>query len=80
MTVYLYEANTSNYIGEFTVKQNKSQLDNGSLILYNRQKYMVVNSNDVTPANVKNEIVKFKGQVPGQQMKHMLFSVTVQKV
>lgn len=80
MTLYLYESNTNNYIGEFTVKQNKTQLDAGTLIFYNRQKYMVVNSNDVTPANVKSEISKGKGQIPGQQMKHMLFSITVQKV
>lgn len=80
MTIYLYEDITLNYIGEVTVHQNKMQLDSGALIWANKQKYIVVNSNDVTPANVKNEIMNGRSQVPGQAMKHMLFSVTVKKV
>ena len=80
MTLYLYEQNTSKYIGEFTVKRNQNKIDAGSLIYLNGQKYTVVNSNDTTPANIKNSIQKGQGQVHGKEMLHMKFSLTVKKV
>lgn len=49
MKIYMYDAVTEVFIGLLTTSWTKNQIDTGTLLIYNRIKYVVVNSENVEP-------------------------------
>lgn len=51
MTIYLYDDATGNYIGELKTAWIKEQVPPGTMIIYEKVKYIVVTSTQETDPN-----------------------------
>lgn len=51
MTIYLYDDATRNYIGELKTAWIKEQIPPGTMIIYEKVKYIVVTSQQETDPN-----------------------------